>query len=277
MRNIIICLTLILISTGAMGAPKKFKCPAVPEQEDVAVKKAGRFFTAGENLALKGQYNRSMQRYLCSLKMKAHPNTMFNIAQVAKLSDDKTPILKLLNRFREQNPEHAAVPEISRLIAKMEAGDYESINPELARPAPESSSPPENDPVAASPDIEENESLAPEPTPTTPPDRLRKMKISGIIAVAGGAAFTVMGIGFAAGSAAAKNNGLAATEYSDYTFYENQHKGFAAVSVISFIVGVAGITTGTILLVKRKKRMSQSSESSSQSFILTPTGMQMTF
>jgi len=277
MRNIIICLTLILISTGAMGAPKKFKCPAVPEQEAVAVKKAGRFFTAGEKLALKGQYNRSMQRYLCSLKMKAHPNTMFNIAQVAKLSDDKTPILKLLNRFREQNPEHAAVPEISRLIAKMEAGDYESINPELTSPARDSSSPAESAPIATLPNIEENESLTPEPTPTSPPNRLRKMKIFGIIAIAGGAAFTGVGIGFAAGSATAKNNGLAATQYSDYTFYENQHKGFAAVSVISFIVGVAGITTGTILLMKRKKRMAQSSESASQSFILTPTGMQINF
>ncbi len=277
MRHIIICLTLILIGTSAMGAPKKFRCPAVPEQEAVAVKKAGRFFAAGEKLALKGLYNRSMQRYLCSLKMKAHPNTMFNIAQVAKLSDDKTPILKLLNRFREQNPEHVAVPEISGLISKMEAGDYESINPELASPGREPSSPPESAPIATSPDIEENESLAPEQTPTPPPNRLRKMKISGIIAVAGGAAFTVMGIGFAAGSAAAKNNGLAATQYSDYTFYENKRKGFAAVSVISFIVGAAGITTGTILLMKRKKRMSQSSESTSQSFNLTPTGIQVTF
>jgi hypothetical protein len=277
MRYIFICLTLILISTGAMGAPRRFKCPAVPEKEAVAIKKAGRFFTVGEKLALKAQYPKSMQRYLCSLKMKEHPNTMFNIAQVAKLSENKAPILKQLKQFREQNPEHAAVPEISRLIEKMEAGDYESINPELATPAKTSPPPPKNKPTAPSPEMTEPETPTPDPIPASTPNRLRKMKIFGIVAIAGGAAFTIAGIGFAAGSAAAKNNGLSATEYSDYTFYENQHKGFAVVSVISFIVGAAGITTGTILLLKRKKQMSESATTEKQSLTLTPTGFQISF
>lgn len=253
MRVFMIVSFCLLVGANALGATPPFKCPPVPKQEAVALKKAGRYFAAGEKLAINGAYRKSLERYLCSLKMKEHPNTMFNIAQVAKLIENKGPILQLLKKFRNRNPEHPSVPEINRLIEKMEKGDYESINPQSPTEEPVVEKEPEI--VAPVKDTEPPADLAMRNTgPSADELRHRKrLKTAGIIFIAGGTVFTGLGIGFGVASSAAKSDASAAMTYDNYDFYNQRHKAFAGVAITSFILGAASLTTGIILLVRAKK------------------------
>ncbi|MBN2341625.1 MAG: hypothetical protein JXX29_02790 [Deltaproteobacteria bacterium] len=131
----ILCLLTLFTSTNAYAAAR-FKCPAVPSQEKIAVKKAGWYFTAGEKLAKKEKYLMSLDRYLCSLKMKPHSNTMFNIAQVLKLIENKKPAIQRLKKFRTQNEAHPSVPELNQLIAVMEAEQSGESVSQVKREAP---------------------------------------------------------------------------------------------------------------------------------------------
>ncbi|MBN2525625.1 MAG: hypothetical protein JXR76_04465 [Deltaproteobacteria bacterium] len=289
MRIIIVGLTIFLISATALGGPKKFKCPAVPGQESLAVKKAGKYFAAGQKMAVQGFYKKSLERYLCSLKMKEHPNTMFNIAQVAKLIDNKKPALHLLKKFRENHPEHPSANEIDQLIAKMEKGEYDTIN---ADDPPEESLPNEfedamvatTEPEAAPP----TEASEPEPSiakgnsaPTE--QQVKKRRITGILLIVGGTVFTGMGIGFAIGASLAKDNALSADAYNDYERYDKQRQGFAALSVTSFVLGAAGLTTGLIFLIRSRKhnqssnQLSPSTSSAKVRFQPGVSGVSVTF
>ncbi|MBN2716203.1 MAG: hypothetical protein JXX14_10140 [Deltaproteobacteria bacterium] len=286
MRVFLIVSMLFLISAAAMGAPQKFKCPAVPAKDEPALKKAGRFFAVGEKLAINGEYKRSLQRYLCSLKMKAHPNTMFNIAQVAKLIENKAPAIQLLKDFRDKNPEHASVPEINQLIALMEKGDYDAINsvpPESEVTTAETET---AEPVSTSSQTVEPAPIAPAPTNTRPEKdrdsqkRNKRRMITGIVFIAGGAVTTGLGIGMTVAAGKAKHNGLNASTYSDFQYYDQRQINFTAGAVVSYLLGAAFLTTGIILCLKSKKAGRNSTDSTAPpqvAIISTGPGMVISF
>lgn len=238
-------------------------------KESIAQKKAGRYFAAGAKLAARQKYKKSLERYLCSLKMKAHSNTLFNIAQISKLVENKTPALRLLRKFRNRNPEHPSVPEVNQLIDKMERGEFDT-------PPNETNSPPTpketneindiNDINAAQKTLVPLELIVEEvaPSPVSeaiiasqapPPQINQKMKTAGIILAATGGTFTVLAIGLSIGAGKNKNKASNATEYDTFDDYESKYVNLSVGAALSYIVGVSCLTTGVILLLRSKKRL----------------------
>jgi hypothetical protein len=225
---------------------EEFRCPAVPAKEEVATKKAGRYFNEGAKLAEQEKYLQSLARYLCSLRMKPHPNTMFNIAQLAKLIVVRGPAIQQLIKFRNRNEGHPSLPEITDLIARMESGDIDAIG---ANTPPEEPAPPEPSPPSEpQPADEEIANSAPEPAATDKGDR--RLKIAGITLLAGSGAFLAMGVGMNAAAAGAKKDAEGATSYDGFTYSEERMSNFTAGSVIGYLL-TAGLATAGIVCLYR--------------------------
>ena len=222
-----------------------FRCPAVPAKEEVATKKAGRYFNEGETLAEQEKYLQSLERYLCSLRMKPHPNTMFNIAQLAKLIVVRGPAIQQLIKFRNRNEGHPSVPEINDLIARMESGDIDAIG---ANDVPEEPLPPE--PPTPEPLLADEEIAAPAPEPAAAEKGDRRLKIAGIALLAGSGAFLAMGVGMNAAAAGAKTDAEGATSYDGFTYSEERMSNFIAGSVIGYLL-TAGLATAGIICLHR--------------------------
>ena len=267
----------LLMCASAWGAPQQFKCPPVPKQESVALKKAGRYFAVGEKMAVNGAYKKSLERYLCSLKMKEHPNTMFNIAQVAKLIEKKEPALRLLKKFKDKNPEHPAVPEITQLIDKMERGEFDAINAQ-STDSEEATTTQVAEPVESEPPPPAQMATPPLDTSIASGKRskIRKLRVAGILLIAGGTVFTGMGIGMTAGALKAQSNSSNAESDADFQYYNDRRAGLAAGAVISYIAGVACLTTGVILLIKSKKLKKKSTPQKTD-LTLSPIGFTVLF
>ena len=104
-------------------AEAKVKCPAKPKNSVRAKRLAKKFFNKGGKLAQKERYAAALDSFLCSLKMKPHENTVYNVAQVAKFVKDQTLVREKLNRFLEKHPKHESRPELEELISSVD-GTY---------------------------------------------------------------------------------------------------------------------------------------------------------
>jgi hypothetical protein len=111
----------------------KVKCPAKPKNVVRAKRLAKKFFNKGGRFAQKERYAAALDSFLCSLKMKPHENTVYNVAQVAKFVKDQTLVKDRLERFLKKHPKHKSRPELEELIASVD-GTY--VPPEEGQSAP---------------------------------------------------------------------------------------------------------------------------------------------
>jgi hypothetical protein len=273
-------------------AEAKVKCPAKPKNTVRAKRMAKKFFNKGGRLAQKEKYSEALDSFLCSLKMKPHENTVYNVAQVSKFVEDRDAVRERLERFLEKHPNHESRIELEELIASVE-GTYEppdDVTPVVPAPGAveEETGPP--DPAGQLVEEEEGEGeeeeqgeeegegegegeeeegeveeLFAEPSPAVEPvddpqpieedERAPPTKIAGYVLLGAAGASLVAAIALQSAAGAAKNEALRAQNYDQYLAREDKmHRRQTAAAVFWVTTGVLAGTGFVLLLLDTDER-----------------------
>lgn len=206
----------------------KSECPNRPARPGMAKKMARKWFDEGEKLSKEARLEDSLDSFLCSQKMMGHENTVFNIAQISKLIENKRSTLKRLREFREQNPNVDSAAEIDKLISELEE--------ELGEGPPE-------------PVVDESLFGEEEPEPEEPaPGKINRRTVSYILLGSAGATL-VISTALQGAAGAQKNKAADTTQLNDFAYRRDRMKGYQAGALIGFIATGALAGIGLYLLL----------------------------
>jgi hypothetical protein len=220
---------------GGGEAVPTLECPEKPAKAKAARKLAGRLFSAAESAYVEKRHVEALKKFLCSMSIVAHENTVTNIEKaVGGVSEDEKA-LALLKEYLARAPDDELTSRIERM-----AGDLEKkIEKEKAA---------------------QSEPVCPEPEPVTKPCPEAKpplaslaekrafkiMKITGWTEVGVGAATFVAAIILQGMAAAAKNKAEEASNYDIFLEQKQKNKVFQVSASTAFVTGVvlagAGVT-----------------------------------
>lgn len=246
----------LLMAAPLAAQDAKSECPKRPAKAGRAKNMARKWFDKGGKLSKEARLEDSLDAFLCSQKMRGHENTVFNIAQISKLIDDKRSTLKRLRQFREQNPNVDSAAEIDKLISELED--------ELGEGPPE--------PVV------DEESLfgedEPEPEPEEPArSKLDRRTISYILLGSAGATL-VISTALQAAAGVNKNKAADATEWNTFTDKRDKMKGYQVGALIGFITTGALAGVGLyLLLTDDREAESDDEDEVTLSLVPTPAGL----
>jgi hypothetical protein len=265
---VLIALVFAAVPLLADAGPK-VKCPKKPKKAYKVRKLAKRFFTKGGRFAQKEKFEAALDSFLCSLKMRAHVNTVYNVAQVSKFIADREHVLQRLEQFVERHPDHESNPEIIELIESVE-GVSESpglkpepdeapavMPPDPGAEAVEQEGPPA-DPVVdelfgedlEQPGKEPDKDPGEQPEPTgddegEPPP----LKTVGYVMLGTAGASLIFAISLQAAAGAAKNDALDSTSYDQFTFRKGKMKRMQAGATVCWVATGLLAGTGVVLLL----------------------------
>jgi hypothetical protein len=111
---------IALIAPMAMAEETKNSCPRRPANRELARDLAGDYFKSAERAFNKELFNEALAKFLCSLRLVEHENTVFNIAHVTTFVTDKEAALHLFYSYIEDYPDGKATEEIRRIIVELE-------------------------------------------------------------------------------------------------------------------------------------------------------------
>ena len=232
----------LLLAVPLAAQETKSECPNRPAKAARAKNQARKWFDKGEKLSKKARLEDSLDAFLCSLKMKGHENTVFNIAQISKLIDDKRSTLKRLRQFREQNPNVDSAAEIDKLISELEE--------ELGEGPPE--------PVL------DDESLfgeeEPEPEPEEPAQGKIDRRTLSYILLGSAGATAVISIALQGAAGVNKKKAADATEWNAFSDKRDKMKGYQTGALIGFIATGALAGVGLYLLLTDDREAEEDDE-----------------
>ncbi len=227
-------LTIFAISTLANTASSKdFTCPPKPANAKKTRRLAGVYFKKAEELFVAEKYNAAIDRFLCSMTMVEHKNTVFNLAQSAKAASNKQRAHDALVAYLEANPGSTTAAELQELIDQL-ANELVPVEPEQEKdPAPE----PIPEPSLESEPLKESKNLA------------RPLRIAGFLTAGAGVAGLATGGVFLGLAASSRNKAETAENYDDYQSANDDWDTRSRVGTIGIIAGGALVATGGVLLV----------------------------
>ncbi len=228
---------LALAALTPSVAAEPVDCPAKPAKARKARSLAGTFFTRGEAAGRDGRFEEAIDSFLCSLRLVPHDNTVFNLAQLSKLVDDKQLVLERLERFVKENPDSASVDGVQELIGDLEKTlGVEDADVPLP---PDESSRTEETP-------EEEADPAGQDDGDDGPGRLR---IAGWSLVGAGGTGLIIGAILQGVAAGRKDDALAATTYAEFQDREDEWKGVQSGAATFFVLGSLAAATGLVMLL----------------------------
>jgi hypothetical protein len=121
MRWSVIGIVLLMLSipiTTSAEKPK-LRCPKITET-DVPEDMAGKLFSEGEAAFKKKRYKKALTKFMCSLQIIDHINTVFNIAQVIPLVRDRRQSLEWLHKYVKEHEDSWTTRELKKVIIKLE-------------------------------------------------------------------------------------------------------------------------------------------------------------
>ena len=240
----------LLLAAPLAAQETKSECPNRPAKQGRAKNKARKWFDKGEKLSKEARLEDSLDAFLCSLKMKGHENTVFNIAQISKLIDNKRSTLKRLRQFREENPDVDSAAEIDKLIGELEE--------ELGEGPPE--------PVVDESLFGEDE---PEPEPVEPErSKIDRRTVSYILLGSAGATL-VISAALQGAAGVNKNKAADATQWNAFSDKRDKMKGYQVGALIGFIVTGALAGAGLYLLLT-DDRETESNDENEVTMALVP-------
>ena len=117
-----IALSIFFSSTVLAWDPSS-DCPPLPKKSIDAQMSAGELFNKAEKSYREGDSETSLKQFLCSFQIVQHENTVFNIAQIAKLSQERDVYLALLKDFVAKARGSVMVDPIREIIQELEGDD----------------------------------------------------------------------------------------------------------------------------------------------------------
>ena len=121
MRWSVIGIVLLMLSMPLTTSAQKVKlrCPEVAEN-DVPEEVAGKLFSEGETAFKKKRYKKALTKFMCSLQIIDHINTVFNIAQVIPLVKNRRQSLEWLHKYVAEHEDSWTTRELKKVIIKLE-------------------------------------------------------------------------------------------------------------------------------------------------------------
>jgi hypothetical protein len=239
LRWTFLVLAIVMLLAPGLRAqePSDDVCPARPAAEKRAQRWAGRWFAKGEQASKEARFQEALDSFLCSLYLMPHQNTVFNVAQLTNLVQDKAAATASLKRFRAEHPGSEFDDELADLVVSLEKAQG------IAPSEPEA--PASQPPAPEAPTAEAESTAEPDATvPATPPEpKSGAVRTTGIVLIAAAGATLITGVILAAAAGAAKGDAEAATTYGEFRDREDAMKGRQAGAVAMFVV--TGVLAGT--------------------------------
>lgn len=247
----IICLIFtLLVPSYALSWNPETDCPKRPDDSTKAQIVAGELFGDAEVDYQESRPLLALKGFLCSHRILQHENTLFNIAQIAKLVEHQESSLDILKEFTANvQGNHIAQP-IKEIIADME-------NNKLRSDSPAGTDETDVNEETKTDDIKSTSVEESNPSPVVPPSPKRRLKITGIALLAVGGAGLIAGGFFQGLSMRAKDS---AQDSDDLTIFENEHdkmKRFQTGALVSFIASGALAGAGLVLYLLSRNNESQ--------------------
>ncbi|MDJ0762952.1 MAG: hypothetical protein QNJ97_08190 [Myxococcota bacterium] len=242
-----VCL-IVILPLPALAENQAHACPERPEDETEAQALAGDLFAKGEQQYQAGQMDEALQSFLCSLSVIEHENTVFNIAQVARLSSDKAGALASLKRYRSGAVGTSTIEDIDEIIAELEkalqhATTEQIKHAEAHQPGPNLEASQTDDPS----DNEMGGKQAIAPSSDTKKSRKNKTKVIGWVLIGTGAAGLVTGSVLQGLAGAKKQNAQEVATYEQFLKEEDKMSAFQKGAYVGFIAGGVLAGTGIVL------------------------------
>ncbi len=245
----------LLLAAPLAAQETESECPNRPAKLGRAKNKARKWFDKGEKLSKEARLEDSLDAFLCSQKMKGHENTVFNIAQISKLIENKRLTLKRLRQFREQNPNVESAAEIDKLIIELEE--------ELGEEPPE--------PVVDESLFAEDK---PEPEPEEPAQSKIDRRTVSYILLGGAGATLVISTALQGAAGANKNKAADATNWNQFDYRRDRMKGLQVGALIGFIT--TGVLAGVglyLLLTDDRETESDGENEVTLALVPAPAGI----
>ncbi len=257
-RSLLCLVVALLIAPAVMAKKPRLRCPKTPASEARAQKLAGRLFTKAEHAFSQGRFDRAIKRFLCSLWVAEHENTVLNIAQVISHLDDREKewAAGLMETYIEKKEDRPTTPEIAKLAAELRR----MIDPDAPPPVEE----PPAEPPAQIADTEpppESLQLEEEPVDEEGPFLLRErfLTIAGWSAFGLGGASLVLGIIAQGLSASAKSDAQNAGSYSQFLADKDAAEGYQTGATVGFVACGVFAAAGVVAFWLRKRRRNSES------------------
>jgi hypothetical protein len=131
--------TVLLVTGPAVAQEIHPDCPEDFETEAQAQAAAGEWFTKGERLIEREDYDQSLASFLCAFALAPHPAPVFNAAQAALLGGKDSTAVLYFKQYLGMAPAGPMAEEARKQLAELEG------------PAPEPTPPPVTENAAAEP------------------------------------------------------------------------------------------------------------------------------
>jgi hypothetical protein len=258
--SLFVALSLLPAICGAQEPaqePADGVCPKRPPAEKRAQRWAGRWFAKGEAAAKDAKFPEALDAFLCSLHLYPHQNTVFNVAQLTNLVEDKAATTATLKSFRAENPDDEFDGELADLIVSLEKAQGIEPAPEPAaapsEPEPEPEPPPivapnEPEPAAEAVEPEEPPSPAAKDPQADGTPKGRALRVSGFVAIGTAGATLVTAIVLQAMAGAAKGDAEDATTYAAFRAREDDMKGRQTGATVMFVATGVLAGVGALML-----------------------------
>lgn len=259
---------LAILSVAMTGVSRDWKvsCPRLPDDSVQAQLSAGQLFDAAEKHYRAGRPVEALTSFLCSFQIVQHENTVFNIAQIAKLSQNRDVYLDLLKDFVANTNGRVKVDPIREIIAELDSS-YKNESSD----SPLKAGPPDEKVAAALPESDPAENGPPSVEAAAEKKR-RSMKVAGWAVFGAGAASAAVGGVLQGLSASAQQDAATQDTLTGFTTAESKMKNFQVGAIAGFATGGALIATGLVLVLLSDK----THESKTVSVIPTVGGLAVT-
>ena len=254
--TLLLALASVLAAAPAASQDQPTACPEKPADQEIARNLAGSFFSSAERSFKEKRFDDALAKFVCSLRMMDHENTLFNVAHVALFAENKQAALALFRAYVADHPKGRTSREMRKMITQLES---EAGSQEPASEAPREEAPPAPEPAeeeqaptgAAAPAPEPKAAGAPEAAEGGKPGgpMARYLKIGGWTGVGAGAAALVIGAVLQGVSAAARQDALDARDYGKFVDERDRSSSLQAGAIAGFVIGGVLGGAGAFLLL----------------------------
>jgi len=247
-RPCVMLLAIVVgIAPGTVLAEEAFAldCPDRPGSIAQARKLAGTLFTEATRAFDQQRFKDALRRFLCSMTIIEHENTLINIQKTARETVDKAAAVPLLRGYVSKVPDGKFTPQINEILDVMEAelqAETEEVNEPEPQPAPVIVKPPK----APDPPAEE--------VAATDNRFKHALEVSGWTNVTLGAGTFIAAIAFQGLAASARNKAEEATRYDELLHQRERNKAFQVGATSTFVASAlfAGLGIAQLVLAREK-------------------------
>lgn len=238
-------LLLLMYSSYAHAFQPKKTCPRLPKDPVKAQILAGQLFSVAEQKYANSHPIEALEGFLCSHHIIQHENTLFNIAQIAKISQVKERALQVLKDYVSSVKRVTKTVPIQDIIDELESDEENKETDAVSAAAPKAEEEPTPELVSLTAvfgEDENEESVSEE----------RSIDVKKIIS------FVLIGTGGAALIAGGVMQGLAgrsqtlAQETDQYSIYRSESDRmslFQKFAIAGFANGGVLLGAGLVLLI----------------------------